>query len=127
MSWGRVDDSFHSHPKVLRCSLAARGLWVTGLAYACDYLTDGFVPNSFVKSLGKGGAAAATELVDVWLWHPDERDGEKGWRFHDWHDYHPAAAEILEKRRRDAQRKRNPKPPPTEEPPSEEDFPPDDS
>ena len=41
----RVDDRLHDHPKFLKCSLSARGLWVTALSWVGDKLTDGFVPH----------------------------------------------------------------------------------
>ena len=48
----RVDDRLHDHPKFLKCSLSARGLWITALSWVGDKLTDGFVPHSCLGRLG---------------------------------------------------------------------------
>lgn len=51
MSWGRVDDKLHSHPKVLRAGLEAMGLWVICMSYCKDHpKTNGVVPKEFVLS-----------------------------------------------------------------------------
>ena len=52
MSWFRIDDRFHSHPKVLRAGNAAVGLWVRCGAYSTDYGTDGLVLAEIVARFG---------------------------------------------------------------------------
>jgi hypothetical protein len=47
------------------------------------YLTDGFVPEWFVKEKPRG-LALAKRLIDSGLWHCAEKDGEQGFQFHDW-------------------------------------------
>lgn len=46
------------------------------------YLTDGFIPEWWVKQQPRGGAKAK-RLVEAGLWTPAEKDGEKGWQFHE--------------------------------------------
>lgn len=81
MPWFPVDDSFHSHPKVLATSLAARGLWATAGSWCSDtaHLTDGVIPGHVLAALG-GTPELAAELVAAGLW----RRTRKGYAFHDW-------------------------------------------
>lgn len=78
----RVDDGLDSHPKAQRAGDEALGMWVRAGSWAMRYLTDGFIPEWWVKQQPRG-AAKAKRLVDAGLWHPAEKDGEKGWQFHE--------------------------------------------
>lgn len=103
MTWYKVDDGFHSSPKVLelvhaRGGLAALGLWVVAGSWASAQLTGGRVPLHVVRTYAT--KATAEVLVGAGLW---ERDGE-GYRFHDWDDYQPDADAV--RRERDATRER---------------------
>lgn len=121
MTWGKFDDSFHSHPKVraawYRCS-AAVGLQVMCITYAADHETDGVVPAWFVAGFfqkPKDLQAALSTLTDLGMWHRpgDEcrclvqphRDGEN-FIVHDFLDYHPSKEALTKKRIGDAERKR---------------------
>ena len=77
----RVDDALHSHPKARKAGLEAMGLWLVAGSHCMGYLSDGFVPEWFVKTWPKG-AALAKRLVDAGLWTLTHVDGEKGWQFH---------------------------------------------
>lgn len=94
MPWFRLDDSFHSHPKVLRAGNEAVGLYVRCGTYAADHTTDGFVERSIV--LLYGTEALAARLVDAGLWHRTRG----GWNIHDYLDYNPSR-EAVEKERKD--------------------------
>src|SRR6266704_3002926 len=96
MPWFPVDDSFHSHPKALATSLAARGLWATAGSWSSAHLTDGVVPVHVLASLG-GTPELAAELVAAGLW----RRTRQGYVFHDWFDWGSkrTAAEIRELRK----------------------------
>ena len=78
----RVDDALHSHPKARQAGLEAMGLWNMCGSYCMGYLTDGFVPEWYVKSWPKG-PALAKRLVAAKLWYPATKDDEKGWQFHE--------------------------------------------
>ena len=86
----RVDDRLHDHPKFLKCSLSARGLWITALSWVGDKLTDGFVPHSCLGRLG-ARKRDADRLVEAGLWERGECDGEPGYWFHDFEDWNKAA------------------------------------
>jgi hypothetical protein len=78
----RVDDNLEGHPKAQRAGDEALGMWLRAGSWCMRYLTDGFVPDWWVKQQPKG-VAKARRLVDAGFWHPAEQDGEKGWQFHE--------------------------------------------
>lgn len=80
--------------------LSALGLWSMAGAYSMrgDVLSDGWVPQHFVDTW-PGGKRAASALVKVGLWSPEERDGLPGYRFHDFLDFQRAAQKIQAERR----------------------------
>jgi hypothetical protein len=100
VTWFKVDDSFHSHPKVLATSPAALGLWVVAGAWCGANLTDGFVPDYALPRLIPDSAELAAELVRTGLW----KKVKSGHRFHDWNDYNPNSSDV--KKDRDAARER---------------------
>lgn len=115
MTWFKVDDSFHSHPKVLAAEPAALGLWVVAGAWCSANLTDGFVPDYAVPRLLPDAARLAEKLVACRLW----KRTKGGYRFHDWREYNPTASEVNSEREAARERMRilrrnrrtNPEPP----------------
>lgn len=101
--WFKVDDTFHSHPKVRAAGLEAVGLWTVAGAYSMSYKTDSFVPDWFVESW-PGGAESAEKLVRAELWKRGKHAGQSGFVFHDWDDYQPLSDEIERERRRARER-----------------------
>ena len=102
MTWVRIEDSFPDHPKALEAGPLACWLYVCGLAYACRYLTDGFIPDRQVNRLSdvaKPGSQAQA-LVRAGLWEVVEG----GYRIHDYLDYQPSAEKV--EKEREATRKR---------------------
>lgn len=108
MSWFKVDDTFHAHPKVVALEdgahfAEAMALWILAGTWSSANLTDGHVPRAALRRLVPFKATeAAEELVRVGLW---EADGD-GYRFHDWADYQPTRDQVESKRAEDAERKR---------------------
>lgn len=100
MTWFKVDDSLHGHPKAMAASLAALGLWTVAGSWSSNYLTDGFVPDHMVQVLARGETHLVEELVRAGLW----TRARGGYRFRDWSDYNPSANDV--KRERDAARER---------------------
>ncbi|MGW5259635.1 hypothetical protein ACWEQG_01590 [Microbispora sp. NPDC004025] len=96
MTWFAVDDSFHSHPKVMALASdpAALGLWVIAGSWSCANLTDGFVPDYALPRLAEGSRDLAKQLVAAGLW----RRAKGGYRFHDWSVYQESRTERLQKR-----------------------------
>ncbi|GAA0371624.1 mucin-2 [Streptomyces blastmyceticus] len=67
MTWFKIDDSAHMHPKVIAAGNAALGLWLRCGAYSAQHLTEGHVPAVVAKQYGT--APQAAKLVKVGLWH----------------------------------------------------------
>ena len=101
-----VDDRLHAHPKALDAGLAAMGLWAMAGSYVAAYLTDGFVPSSFIRGYDNG-FRCARKLVEVGLWEKVERDGQSGYVFHDWGDHgNPTSDAVKRYRKAAAERQR---------------------
>jgi hypothetical protein len=95
VTWFKVDDSFHSHPKVLAADAASLGLWVIAGAWCSANLTDGFVPDHVLPRILPDSAPLAETLVVCGLWGRVKG----GYRFHDWHDFQPTAEDVQAERR----------------------------
>lgn len=96
MTWFKVDDKLHDHRKARAAGATAMGVWVLAGSWSADNLTDGFIPATILQRWGRH--REANRLVEVGLWHVDEQDGEKGWRFHEWHERQPSRAQKLAER-----------------------------
>lgn len=100
MTWARVDENAPLHPKLVRAGFAAVGLWLAGLCHSNRLLSDGFIAKKDLFSLFPSAHKralknAVTRLVTVGLWH----EIEAGYMIHDFLDYNPSRAEVLERRR----------------------------
>lgn len=95
MTWAKLDDRFHSHPKVENAGLAATGLFAKALSYAACHETDGHVPDAWVRK--QGGPQHARKLLDLGLW---ERNGS-GYLIVGFLEFNPSKAD-LERRRQQA-------------------------
>ena len=87
--WFKVDDRLHDHRKARTAGKAAMGVWTLAGSWSMHSHTDGFIPESVIARWGTKKDAA--KLVEVGFWLPTEKDGEKGWLFHDWLKYQPDA------------------------------------
>jgi hypothetical protein len=109
MTWFKVDDGLHSHPKtrkVLAKAPSALALWVVAGSWSSDKLTDGFVPDDQLPWLiPQGAEEMARDLVAARLW----RRERGGYRFHEWSadgdgtKRNPTRAEVEEERRKKAE------------------------
>jgi len=101
MPWIKIDDQIAHHPKFMAAGALASWLWVCGQSYCARYLTDGFIPESALPTLGNVPQARtqAQILVRVGLW--EMADG--GYRVHDYHDFQPSRADVEERRRQRAE------------------------
>lgn len=72
MSWFKIDDGFHCHPKVLAAGTPAVGLYVRCGSWAAQQVTDGIVPKHVAKMYGTPRMIKA--LIDAGLWHQKGHD-----------------------------------------------------
>jgi hypothetical protein len=93
MTYFKVDDHFHSHPKILDLGLDAIGLWTLAGSWSGEQLTDGFIPSSLIARLG-GSQETTQALVDAGLWEVTEG----GFIFHDWDAHNQTKAQVIESR-----------------------------
>ena len=89
VTWWKVDDALHSHPKWLATPPRARALWVTAGSWCASHLTDGFVPTKAIATFD-ARQADARALVKSGLW--EVVDG--GYRFHGFAKYQPTKEEV---------------------------------
>lgn len=97
MTWAKVDDRFPRHPKGAAAGPIGRDLYICGLCYCNEHLTDGFIPEAAVTTLAPGQKApmrTAQSLVSIGLWELCPG----GYRVHDYHDHNPTAAQIKAER-----------------------------
>lgn len=93
MTWAKLSDNFHSHPKTERMGLDGAGLYAIGISYAACHLTDGFLPAEWVRK--QAPTKLVNRLVDIGAWAKE--DG--GYRISDFLDYNPSRERVLENRR----------------------------
>jgi len=93
MTWLKIESSVSRNRKFLQAGPAASWLWICGIAYCQEGLTDGFIPREALPMLGvsKDAERLATKLVIAGLWDACE-DG--GWRVHNYLDHNRSAADI---------------------------------
>lgn len=103
MTWVRLDDQFPNHPKVDKAGPAAAWLHVCALCHSSATLTDGFISTERLPRLAdlKQAEKLARRLVDAGMWVAVEG----GWQIHDYLDFQPSAAKVLEQRAQAAARK----------------------
>jgi len=107
-----VDDGAHSHPKIMRATNAAVGLWMRVGSYVAQHLTDGHVPGTVAHMYGT--PPQIKKLITVGLWHehghacrrcPQPRPGD--YFMHDYKESgNPSRAEVLQRREKQAAKKR---------------------
>lgn len=97
MTWIKLDDKCPRHPKVAGLSDRAFRWWVQALCYASEFLTDGLLPASFLRTVP---ARVKDELLTSGLWFTQDVE----WRIHDYLTHQTGRAEI--ERERDRNRRR---------------------
>lgn len=65
MTWIKLDDRAPRHPKVAGLSDRAFRLWIQAMCYASEFLTDGALPQAFLRD---SPAPARRELLSAGLW-----------------------------------------------------------
>lgn len=105
-----VDESAHSHRKVVRAGNAAFGLWARLGSYACDHLSDGVIPAEIAGMYGT--APQIKKLVSVGMLHPAGHNcrcpqPEPGdFMLHDYLIDNPSRGQVAQSREKAAEKKR---------------------
>jgi hypothetical protein len=111
LPWFKVDDTAHSHPKLMRATNAAIGLWLRAGSYAAQHLTEGHVPGVVAQLYGT--TPQIRKLVAAGLWHehghtcPHEKCQQPApgdYYMHDFLIYNPSRAQEESKRSAAAER-----------------------
>lgn len=100
MVWFKVDDTLALHHKTVAAGNAAMGLWVRAGSWSMQTLSDGFIPDVIVGSLGTHGQAK--KLVEVGLWDRLPT----GFAFHEWEQRQPTKAHVHGEREATAKRQK---------------------
>jgi hypothetical protein len=117
VGWGRLDDGWYGHPKLLVAGLIARAIQSNAIAYCGHYLTDGYLADEalphlltgvellFVKN-GGGSPTPASNIdwpaymVAKGLWEAVSTRPGYPYRVHDYLDYNPSRAWLEAERDR---------------------------
>lgn len=105
-TWVKVFNSMPGHGKFLLAGDRAGWLFVCGLCYSNEHLTNGFIARHALPAVAPGVKSpetVAAQLVAAGLWH----EVEGGWQIHDYNEHQRSADEIRERRDRDRERKAN--------------------
>jgi hypothetical protein len=92
VTWIKLDDTLPNNPKILPLSDKAFRLYIEGLCYANQYLTDGFLAQAVINRLDSGNAYQ--ELLDAGLWI----QVEAGAQIHDYCEHQTSRKTVEEKR-----------------------------
>ena len=92
MTWIKLDDSLPNNPKILPLSDGAFRLYIEGLCYANQYLTDGYLANAVLIRLDQGGNR--DELVWAKLWI----ESEDGICINDYTEHQSSKADVEAKK-----------------------------
>lgn len=66
MSWVKLDDGFHSNPKVRRAGNVGAGVYARSLSWCGAYHTDGFISRADAAMIGK--TAELRRVTEAGLW-----------------------------------------------------------
>ena len=100
MPWFKIDDAWHSHPKVREAGNAAAGLWVRVGSYCSQYATEGYIRASVVHEFGT--KREVEKLLNVGLL----AKVEGGYQIPDFLDFNPSSDEVKAQRKASAERQK---------------------
>jgi hypothetical protein len=112
--WFRLDQGFHSHPKIIAAGNEAIGLYARCGTYAAEHSTDGFIREDIAVLYGASDTGSrrnpgtgkpetlAETLVRTMLW----RRTRGGWTMPDYLDYNPSKQAVDKERKQAAERQR---------------------
>ncbi len=91
MSWGKIDDQAHSHPKIVGAGKEHLGPWFRMISWSNCHGTDGRIPREIAESFSAPGAAETiARLLAVRLLDPDGTN----YQIHDFLHWNRSAAQV---------------------------------
>lgn len=66
MAWVKLDDQFHSHPKVRNAGNAGAGVYARALSWCGAYHTDGFISRRDAALIGRTSELAKVTCAELW-------------------------------------------------------------
>lgn len=104
MAWLKIDDRVRTHPKVISAGPLAAWLWLCGLCYCREHLTDGFLRKDVIPTLSAVPNVwkHAAKLVEVGLWE----DAVGGFNVHDFLKWNPSKEAVVSLRDKERDKKR---------------------
>lgn len=91
MAWVRIHDAALTHPKIVALSDRAFRLWVWGLSYCQQHLTDGVIVSAAIP---ERWARCAADLLERVLWEPHP----SGYLVHDYLEWNDSREVVTDKR-----------------------------
>jgi hypothetical protein len=101
MAWAKIDDRFFSHPKVRRAGKDAVLLYLAGLTYCNEHLTEGFISEDALPLIGfyafcDDFKQSSSKLLEVGLWEVSSKGLSNGYMVHDYFEYNPTKEQVEE-------------------------------
>lgn len=93
-AWVQIACSLPTNPKILAVGPAGGWLYLQGLCYCGEHLTDGFIPTSALAVMPGATVEQAAVLVAAGLW----LELENGWQVHDYLLHQQSREQVLAKR-----------------------------
>lgn len=97
MAWLKLDDQIFLNRKIARCDPETKLLYIVGLTYCANQLTDGEIPEDVLPLLaGMAGIdkqiakQSVSKLLDVCLWVASPF----GWQIPDYLEYNPSREQV---------------------------------
>jgi hypothetical protein len=104
VTWVKLDDQFFTHPRAVRAGKNGRSLFLAGLCWCKNHLTDGVIPKGALPLLAAQadvpGRSTAKALEGVGLWH----DMGDHWLVNDWEQHQESGDVERERKRKKAER-----------------------
>lgn len=106
MAWVKLDDKVMTHPRIFSLSDKSFRLWIWGLCYAQQHLTDGLIPAGLIPARLR---RSAPDLVTRELWRESGGNGPVpvpgyGYAIRDFLQWNDSKADVERKRRESADR-----------------------
>lgn len=95
MAWVKIDDQAPRNEKLLRAGPAAAWLWLCGIAHGQAQMTEGFIADISLSTIGVTGADRSRKLAEVLVSCGLFERVEGGYQVHDYLEHNETREEAL--------------------------------